>query len=124
LWCAHSCDGPPPARRPQQDRDLTKSGKVIGFDELYIDFNPDFTLGKGNVTVVTNGGMLYGTLRLTQTSMTGKVTGGTGKFKGARGTISAKNPQLQQHADGRDDQVSLGPARPGAMGESPRSRQG
>lgn len=75
----------------QQDRDLNKSGKVIGFDELYIAFNPDFTLGKGNVTVVTNGGMLYGTLRLTQTSITGEVTGGTGKFKGARGTISAKN---------------------------------
>ena len=74
----------------QQDRDVSE-GKIIGFDQLYLTFNPSAGTVKGNVTVVTNGGMLYGTLRLTQTSITGKVTGGTGKFKGARGTISAKN---------------------------------
>ncbi len=75
----------------QQDRDLNNKGKVIGFDELYFAFDMKAGVAKGNVTVVTNGGMLYGTLRATQTSISGKVTGGTGKFKGARGTISAKN---------------------------------
>lgn len=41
--------------------------------------------------MVTKGGILYGTLKLTQTAIAGRVTGGTGKFAGARGTISARN---------------------------------
>jgi hypothetical protein len=70
---------------------VNAKGKVIGFDELYIAFNLKTGTGKGNVAVVTKGGVLYGTLRLTQTSISGRVTGGTGKFAGARGTISARN---------------------------------
>src|ERR1700722_2970436 len=73
----------------QQDRDVNSKGKLIGFDELY------FVMGahsfKANVTVDTAGGMLYGNLTLTQNSIKGTVTGGTGKFKGAKGTIIAKN---------------------------------
>jgi len=36
-------------------------------------------------------GLLYGAVRLGATSITGTVTGGTGKFRGATGTISARN---------------------------------
>jgi hypothetical protein len=40
----------------------------------------------------TKGGFLYGTVTTTDKGMTfkGKVTGGTGPFKGATGTITAK----------------------------------
>jgi hypothetical protein len=75
----------------QQDRDLNNKGKVIGFDELYFSFNLKTGVAKGNVALVTNGGILYGVLTATQSSIKGKVTGGTGKFKGAKGTIVAKN---------------------------------
>jgi hypothetical protein len=75
----------------QQDRDLNDKGKVIGFDELYSSFNLKTGVGKGNVAVVLKGGILYGTLTFTQSSVGGKVTGGTGAFAGAKGTISARN---------------------------------
>lgn len=75
----------------QQDRDVNGKGKVIGFDELYIAFNLKTGVGKGNVIIVTKGGTVSGTLTLTQSSISGKVTGGTGAFAGARGTISARN---------------------------------
>ncbi len=51
-----------------------------------------------NVTVDTTGGSLYGTLTFhfnTGTSTNGKVTGGTGAFKGATGTFTAKNLNKQ-----------------------------
>ena len=79
----------------QQNRDVNALGKVIGFDELYMAFNLKTGAGRGNVAVVTKGGILYGVLTLTQTSITGKVTGGTGKFAGARGTIAAHNLNSQ-----------------------------
>jgi hypothetical protein len=78
-------------RSAQQDRDLNNKGQVIGFDELYFSFNLKTGVAKGNVALVTNGGILYGVLTATQSSIKGKVTGGTGKFKGAKGTIVAKN---------------------------------
>jgi hypothetical protein len=46
-----------------------------------------------NVTGDTTGGMLYGTCKInfkTGAITKDKVTGGTGAFKGARGTIKAK----------------------------------
>jgi hypothetical protein len=75
----------------QQDRDLNAKGKAIGFDELYSSFNLKTGVGKGNVAVVLKGGILYGTLTFTQSSVGGRVTGGTGAFAGAKGTISARN---------------------------------
>ena len=47
-----------------------------------------------NVTVDTSGGFLYGTGTInikTGVFSNGKVTGGTGSFAGATGTITAKN---------------------------------
>jgi hypothetical protein len=73
-----------------QETDVNSTGKTIGFDVVY------FTV-KGNSATVNaafdiKGGLLYGTVTTTNggKTFTGKVTGGTGKFKGATGTITAK----------------------------------
>ena len=76
----------------QQDTDVNKAGKIVGFDMLY------FALKSKNssavkVTLDTKGGFLYGTFTITFSTgkvTNGKVTGGTGKFKGATGRIRAK----------------------------------
>jgi hypothetical protein len=77
----------------QQDTDLNASGKTVGFDMLYFK-SVSATTGNVNVTVDTTGGFLYGTLTVnfkTGAISNGKVTGGTGSFAGATGTIKAKN---------------------------------
>ena len=54
-----------------------------------------------NATVDTKGGFLYGTFTLnlkTGAVTNGKVTGGTGAFKGATGTIKAKTISNTKHA--------------------------
>ena len=51
------------------------------------------TSGAAYVTVDTKGGFLYGTFNINFTTgvvTNGKVTGGTGAFKGATGTITVK----------------------------------
>jgi len=75
----------------QQDTDVNTRGKIIGFDELYFKVTSK-TKSTVNVTLDTTGGMLYGTLAVNFTSpvIKGKVTGGTGAFKGAVGTITAR----------------------------------
>jgi hypothetical protein len=76
----------------QSGKDLDKAGKIIGFDMLYFVFNPKTHVPSANVTVDTNGGFLYGTLKFSKGPLThGTVTGGTGKFKGVVGTITSKN---------------------------------
>ena len=77
----------------QQDTDMNTAGKTVGFDMLYFKA-VSATTGAVNVTVDTNGGFLYGTLTInfkTGAITNGKVTGGTGAFAGATGTIKAKN---------------------------------
>jgi hypothetical protein len=77
----------------QQDTDVTMAGKTVGFDMLYFAA----TSSSGailNLTVDTKGGFLYGTAAFnfnTGVISHGKVTGGTGAFKGATGTVKAKN---------------------------------
>jgi hypothetical protein len=77
----------------QQDTDVNTAGKTVGFDMLY--FAPtSATTAAVNVAVDTTGGFLYGTLTVnfkTGALTHGKVTGGTGAFAGATGTIKAKN---------------------------------
>jgi hypothetical protein len=70
-----------------QDKDVNGKGQVIGFDELYTTFNPK-TGGKATVAVALKGGLLIGKLAITQSGISGTVTGGTGSFAGAKGTIS------------------------------------
>ena len=72
------------------DLDVNKAGKVIGFDMLNFTVNPATGKVAAGVTVDTAGGFLYGTLKLSSGPVThGTVTGGTGAFAGATGTITA-----------------------------------
>ena len=75
-----------------EDKDLSKAGKVIGYDVVNITVDP--TTGKVSawVTLDTAGGLLYGTLKVSSNPVShGTVTGGTGAFAGATGTITAKS---------------------------------
>ncbi len=77
----------------QQDTDVNAAGKTVGFDMLYFTA-VSATTGNLNITVDTTGGFLYGTATVnfkTSAISNGKVTGGTGSFTGATGTIKAKN---------------------------------
>jgi hypothetical protein len=77
----------------QQDTDVNAAGKTVGFDMLYFAI-VSATTGNVNATIDTAGGFLYGTLTYnvkTGAITNGKVTGGTGAFTGATGTIKAKN---------------------------------
>ena len=76
-----------------QDTDVNAAGKTAGFDMLYFAVT-SATTANVNVTVATNGGFLYGSGTInfkTNTFSNGKVTGGTGSFAGATGTIKAKD---------------------------------
>jgi hypothetical protein len=70
------------------ETDLNSSGKIIGFDVIQVVFNPVTHTASGGVTLDTLGGFLYGTLKFSSGPVTrGKVTGGTGIFQDATGTI-------------------------------------
>jgi hypothetical protein len=75
----------------EQDTDVNGAGKATGFDELYAT-QTGKTTGMADVTFAENGGLLYGALTLTHNGARahGTVTGGTGAFKGATGTITVK----------------------------------
>jgi hypothetical protein len=76
-----------------QDTDVNAAGKPVGFDMIYFAAT-SATAAAVNVTVDTSGGFLYGTGTInfkTGVFSNGKVTGGTGSFAGATGTIKAKN---------------------------------
>ncbi len=74
----------------QQDTDVNAAGKTVGFDMLYIRFT-SATSATVNITGDLSGGFLYGTGRESSSGFSnGKVTGGTGAFKGATGTIKTK----------------------------------
>jgi hypothetical protein len=80
-----------PASAGRAENDLNGKGKIIGVDVVYIAFT-SATTASGNFTLDTSGGLLYGTLTITSSpAFHGKVTGGTGAFKGAAGTILGKS---------------------------------
>jgi hypothetical protein len=74
-----------------QETDLNSAGKTIGFDEVFITFTGGNS-ALANVAFDIKGGLLYGAVTTANAGKTfkGKVTGGTGTFKGATGTITAK----------------------------------
>jgi hypothetical protein len=75
-----------------QDTDVNTAGKTIGFDMIHFTATSP-TTGAVNVTADFSGGFLYGTGTInpkTGAFSNGKVTGGTGSFAGATGTITAK----------------------------------
>jgi hypothetical protein len=80
-----------------QDTDVNAAGKTVGFDMIYFSAT-SATAAAVNITVDTTGGFLYGTATAniqTGAITNGKVTGGTGAFKGVTGTIKAKNLNKQ-----------------------------
>ena len=74
-----------------QETDVSGTGKTVGFDEGSITFKTR-TVATAGVTFVRLGGFLYGTFTTTNGGKTlaGKITGGTGAFDGATGTITGK----------------------------------
>lgn len=74
-----------------QATDVSSAGKTIGFNIVYFTITGKSS-GTANVAFDLNGGLLYGTVTTTNRGKTfsGKVTGGTGAFSGATGTITAK----------------------------------
>ena len=80
------------ATQGEQDTDLNAKGKTVGYDMLYLTIGIN-NREKANVTVDTKGGFLYGTFKInigTGAVTDGNVTGGTGAFVGATGTIKVK----------------------------------
>ncbi len=74
-----------------QGTDVNAAGKTVGFDMLY-ETVISASSAAGNLTVDASGGFLYGTFTVsikTGAVTDGKVTGGTGAFKGATGTFKA-----------------------------------
>ena len=83
-----------------QETDVNAAGKTVGFDMIYFAAT-SATSGAVNITVDTSGGFLYGTATVsikTGAITNGKVTGGTGSFAGATGTIKAKAISGTKHA--------------------------
>jgi hypothetical protein len=85
-----------------QETDVNAAGKTVGFDMIYFAAT-SATSAAVNITVDTSGGFLYGTATVSNKTgavTNGKVTGGTGSFKGATGTIKAKalNKSGTRHA--------------------------
>ena len=85
----------------EQDTDVNGAGKVVGYDMLYLAVVSSTSVAI-NITVDVNGGMLYGTATLNGEGVVsnGKVTGGTGSFKGATGkfTVKSLNKAGTRHA--------------------------
>jgi hypothetical protein len=83
-----------------QETDTNTANKTVGFDMLYVTPTSSSSAAV-NATVDTSGGFLYGTFTLnlkTGAITNGKVTGGTGAFKGATGTIMVKMISSTKHA--------------------------
>ena len=76
----------------EQDTDVNSAGKVVGYDMLYLTVASSTSVAI-NITVDVNGGMLYGTAKLNSQDkvVDGKVTGGTGSFEGAAGTLTVES---------------------------------
>ncbi|MBE7195609.1 MAG: hypothetical protein INR66_24420 [Gordonia polyisoprenivorans] len=73
------------------DKDVA-NGKVIGYDVVNGTYNPKTSTITVDVAASLSGGILYGhgTGSLKTGKFKGKVTGGTGIFKGAEGTITGQ----------------------------------
>jgi hypothetical protein len=81
-----------PTSSSEQDKAINQAGKVVGYDLLYFVFSPKTETAKINFTAVLSGGFVYGVANGSDNPVTrGTVTGGTGAFKGATGTLYAKS---------------------------------
>ena len=74
-----------------QETDVNSTGNTIGFDDVYVTVTGPSS-ATVNVALDTKGGFLYAVATSTNMGKTlsGTVTGGTGAFNGATGTVTAK----------------------------------
>lgn len=73
------------------DAITNSKGKPIGFDAINGIVNPKTGASKLVGVLSLKGGLIYYTLSQGADNVgTGKITGGTGTYKGARGTVSSK----------------------------------
>ena len=82
-----------------RNTDVNAAGKTVGFDMLYFAATSPSNVAV-NFTVDTKGGFLYCTFTFdpkTGVVTNGKVTGGTGAFAGATGTIKVKTISPTKH---------------------------
>ena len=80
-----------PTTGAAEDKDIGKAGQVIGYDVLRFSFNPKTNTTLIGAAVDLNGGFLYGQMHESGGPVThGTVTGGTGIYRGATGTIAAR----------------------------------
>lgn len=78
----------------QADKDVNSANKTIGFDTLNGVFDPKTGSATIDVAFDTAGGFMYFHLHSTDAagdSYAGNMTGGTGDFKNATGSLTAKN---------------------------------
>jgi hypothetical protein len=75
------------------DKDIAH-GKFIGTDAVRGTFNPKTHTASGKVAAALRGGFLYAQFSIAKNNdIAGKVTGGTGQFAGATGTITGTQPK-------------------------------
>jgi hypothetical protein len=68
----------------------TAHGKFLGTDVVTFTFKHN--VAKGKVAAAFKGGFIYGKFNATQTgAISGKITGGTGKYKDVTGTITGQS---------------------------------
>jgi hypothetical protein len=80
-----------PTAGGEVDKDVNKAGKLVGWDLVRITIDPKTQKIAGGFTLMTKGGFLYGTVSPANGTTHGKLTGGTGSFRGATGTILVKD---------------------------------
>jgi hypothetical protein len=79
-----------PTTGASEDKDINQTGNVIGYDILRFSFNPKTNTTSIGAAIDLNGGFLYGQMRESEPVTRGEITGGTGTYRGATGTITAK----------------------------------
>jgi hypothetical protein len=73
-----------------------RAGHRVGFDLISGKFDPATGTATIDVAVARRGGLLYGKVHtVSATRYVGRVTGGSGRFKGASGTVTARNLNQQ-----------------------------
>jgi hypothetical protein len=70
-------------------------GKIVGYDTISGKFNPHTHNAFLRVALSRKGGLLFAHITIKGPSgpFTGKVTGGRGRFSGARGTVTGFQPK-------------------------------
>ncbi len=79
------------------DKDV-RNGKVVGYDIVDGAYHPKTRTITVDVAAALKGGIVYlsGSGNVVSGKFTGKITGGTGTFKGVRGTVTGQASGKQE----------------------------